>query len=123
MLSGPGRVPSAWRSCDRADALSALVDDVEDVRDPGTRRVVAVTTWREAAELALLSMNAWIGSGKWLLRELRASRDPFGLAEWVDSGANDDVALAAICRAVLDSVGGYLQTDFIRGEKPIGLSG
>lgn len=83
--------------------------------------MVAATAWREAAELALLSMNVWIGTGKWLLRELRTNQDPFGLAEWADSGANDHVALAVLCRAVLGSVGGYLQAGFTRGKKPVGL--
>lgn len=83
--------------------------------------MVMATAWREAAELALLSANGWIGSGKWLLRELRASGDPFGLGMWVDSEGDDGTVVADRCRAVLDSVGGYLQEGFIRGEKPSDL--
>ncbi|MGK9219317.1 MULTISPECIES: nucleotidyltransferase domain-containing protein [unclassified Microbacterium] len=105
----------------RRYSLSALVDDLEDAADSGTLRVLMATAWREAAELALRSMPAWVGTGKWLLRELRANQDPFGLAAWVDSGADDHAALAGMCRAVLDSVGGYLQDGFIRGEKPSSL--
>lgn len=102
----------------RRYSLSGVVDDMEDCADPGGRAVLMATAWREAAELALLSTHCWIGTGKWLLRELRASGDLFGLAAWVDGGAADDRALAEKCRAVLDSTGGYLQDGFIRGEKP-----
>lgn len=98
-----------------------MVDDLEDSADPGLRAVLMATAWREAAELALLSTHCWIGTGKWLLRELRASGGLFGLAAWVDGGAADDRALVERCGAVFDSTGGYLQDGFIRGEKPNNL--
>ena len=102
----------------RRYALSALVDDVSDAVDQGIRDVVMWTTWKEAAELALLSTGCWVGTGKWLLRELRAHGDPFGLATWIDSHSHDAGALVKSCRALLDSVGGYLQSGYLRGEKP-----
>src|SRR5690606_9441339 len=99
-------------------SLSALVDDVADAEDPGILTVTMHRAWKEAAELALLSSKCWIGTGKWLLRELRAHEDTFGLAAWVDDGGRDPRALLKSCRMLLDSVGGYLQAGFIRGEKP-----
>lgn len=120
LAAGPAPIDVAQLRA-RRYTLSALVDDLEDAEDPGILTVVMATAWREAAELALLSIPAWIGTGKWLLRELRMNQDPFGLAGWANSGANDHAAVAAMCRAVLDSVGGYLQDGFIRGEKPSSL--
>src|SRR5699024_6173573 len=112
LAGGPAPIDAAQRRA-RRYTLSALVDDLEDAEDQGILSVVMAAAWREAAELALLSIPAWIGTGKWLLRELRTTRDPFGLAGWASSGANDHGALAAMCRAVLDSVGGYLQDGFV----------
>lgn len=105
----------------RRYALSALVDDVADAADHGLRSVVSWTTWKEAAELALLSTGRWVGTGKWLLRELRAHGDPFDLAAWADGGGRDTGALLKSCRALLKSVGGYLQSGYVRGEKPADL--
>lgn len=102
----------------RRYSLSAMVDDVTDAKDPGLRDVAMSTAWKEAAELALLSRRGWIGSGTWLLRELRAQGDPFNLAAWVDRGDRDAEALVGGCRAVLDSTGGYFQVGYLRGEKP-----
>lgn len=117
LKAGPDPVDSAQLKL-RRYSLSALVDDLEDAADQGIRAVVMASAWREAAELALVSKNCWIGHGKWLVRELRAHQDPFRLAAWVDSGGTDSRALVESCRAVLDSVGGYLQEGFVRGEKP-----
>ncbi|WP_256837976.1 nucleotidyltransferase domain-containing protein [Ornithinimicrobium faecis] len=102
----------------RRYSLSALVDDIADTEDPGLRDVVLWAAWKEAAELALLSSGCWFGTGKWLLRELRAHSDSFGLAAWVDRGESDDDALLESCRSLLDSVGGHLQAGYVRGEKP-----
>lgn len=120
LAAGPGPIdPEQLRL--RRYGLSALIDDVDDATDPGTRTVLMGTAWREAAELALLSTGCWIGTGKWLLRELRTQGDPFGLAAWADSGGVDGTALTERCRALLDSVGGYLQEGFVRGERPSDL--
>lgn len=105
----------------RRYALSSLVDDVADAVDLGPRNVVSWTAWKEAAELALLSTGCWIGTGKWLLRELHAHGNPFDLAAWADQGGSDTGALLKSCRALLDEVGGYLQSGYVRGEKPSDL--
>ncbi|USQ80978.1 nucleotidyltransferase domain-containing protein [Ornithinimicrobium faecis] len=102
----------------RRYSLSALVDDVADAADLGVRNVVSWAAWKEAAELAQLWTGRWVGTGKWLLRELRAHGDPFDLAVWVDQGGRDTDALLKSCRSLLDSVGGHLQAGYVRGEKP-----
>ncbi|GAB2512120.1 nucleotidyltransferase domain-containing protein [Paramicrobacterium agarici] len=102
----------------RRYALSALVDDVADAGDQGIRNVASWAAWKEAAELALLWKGCWMGTGKWLLRELRAHGDPFGLAAWAERGGRDKGALLTSCNALLDEVGGSLQSGHVRGEKP-----
>ena len=98
-----------------------MVDDVADAADLGLRNVVSWTAWKEAAELALLWTGCWIGTGKWLLRELRVHGDPHDLAAWAAQGGRQTDALLKSCRALLDEVGGALQSGYVRGEKPPGL--
>lgn len=105
----------------RRYALSALVEDVADAEDRGVRNVVSWAAWKEAAELALLWTGCWIGTGKWLLRELRVHGDPHDLAAWAAQGGRQTDALLKSCRALLDEVGGALQSGYVRGEKPPGL--
>ncbi len=106
----------------RRYSLSALVDDLAGAADPGTRTVLMATAWREAAELALVANRNWLGTGKWLLRELRSRPDDFGLVAWADSGGTDADELSSGCRRVLESAGGYLQDGLVRGVKPRDLS-
>lgn len=104
----------------RRYALSALLDDLADAADDGTAQVVAWTLWREAAETALLVDRRWLGTGKWLLRELRREPDRHGLVEWAENP--EPPALVDAARSVLASAGGYLQAGMVRGTKPGGLS-
>jgi len=114
LAAGPGE-PDPEEVDVRRYTLSALLDDLE-CADPGERYVVAATAFREAAELTLLVQRRWLGSGKWLVRNLR-SADDHGLVAWA-AGVHDPAELAAICRAVLTAAGGYLQSGFVRGERP-----
>jgi predicted nucleotidyltransferase len=114
LAAGPGD-PDPEEVDVRRYTLSALLDDLE-CADPGERYVVAATAFREAAELTLLVQRRWLGSGKWLVRNLR-SADDHGLVAWA-AGVHDPAELAAICRAVLTAAGGYLQSGFVRGERP-----
>ncbi len=117
LRAGPGPLtPEEQRS--RAYSLSAVLDDLVDATDPGERFVLSGTAWREAAELALLVDRRWLGTGKWLLRELRLQPDRFGLADWAAAGQHDLTRLADACRSVLDAAGGYLQEGFVRGTRP-----
>ncbi|MET1058339.1 MAG: nucleotidyltransferase domain-containing protein, partial [Nocardioides sp.] len=55
----------------RQYSLSGVLDDLQDATDSGEAFVLSATAWRESAELALLIDQRWLGSGKWLLREVR----------------------------------------------------
>lgn len=96
--------------------LSALVDDLEGEPPSVERYVVQADAFRVAAELALLVDQQWLGTGKWLVRNLQ-DQDDHGLLRWADS-PHDVSTLVAICRRVLDAAGGYLQDGFVRGQRP-----
>jgi hypothetical protein len=100
----------------RRYALSALVDDLDGNPAPDEAYILLATAFREAGELVLLIQHRWLGSGKWLVRNLRAT-DNYGLLDRA-SGARSPRELANICRKVLDAAGGYLQEGFLRGERP-----
>jgi hypothetical protein len=97
--------------------LTDLLDDLTHAQDPGERTVLAYTAWTTAAEYALTFGGHWLGSGKWLLRELR-DMDAELAARWLD--AHDDVeATAAFAREVLDRAGGPLFAGYrVPGERP-----
>jgi len=61
---------------------------------------------RETAELALLIRGNWLGSGKWLLRELRAAEP--ALAEELIEARDDPARLASLADGVLARAGGRL---------------
>lgn len=126
----------------RAYTVSAALDDLDDLadrvpdspgpatsaRDPELQTiqdaetaVLSWTLWRETAELALLTDGRWLGSGKWLLRELQRHGDHDGLVAWAGAGRPDPGTLVALARRVLESAGGYLQEGYLRGYRPPGL--
>lgn len=110
----------------RRYGLSAALDDLLDRlggegADPGETTVLTWAVWREAAELSLLTSHRWLGTGKWLVRELRRGGDAAGLAAWVDAPVPDPERLVHLAERVLDDSGGYLQDGMIRGERPPGL--
>lgn len=120
LREGPGPAnPVEIRS--RRYALSALLDDSADSTDQGECVVVASALWREAAELAWTIDGRWLGTGKWLLRQLRESTDRFGLGDWADQGGADIPELQRRVMEVLTAAGGYLQSGFVRGDRPAGL--
>lgn len=120
--AGPGHA-DADDLARRAYSLSAHLEDLADRSeasldtDPAERAVLTWTLWREAAELSLLTQRRWLGTGKWLVRELRADGDPHGLADWAEH-PEDVEQLVTVARTVLDAAGGSLQEGFIRGERP-----
>lgn len=119
LRNGPGEAPHDEVRL-RAYSLSALVDDLSDTSPQAERFVLSTCAWNEAAELALLLNQHWLGKGKWLLRELAAAKDQFGLVGWARS-EGDIEGLLRSCRAVLQAAGGYHQVGFIRGSRPPGL--
>ncbi len=113
--AGPG-APEPDDLNRRRYGLSALIDDLEGAADAAEAHVIAATAWREAAELVLLDRRSWLGTGKWLVRQLRAG-GAHPLIEWAEAGV-DHRSLIATCRDVLDALGGYLQSGYLRGTKP-----
>ena len=61
---------------------------------------------RETAELALLIRGSWLGSGKWLLRKLRAAQP--ALAEELIEARDDPARPASLADGVLALAGGRL---------------
>jgi hypothetical protein len=90
----------------RRYGLSDLLDDLAGTRDDGERAMICACVVRETAELALVIAGRWLGTGKWLLRELRAA-DP-QLADELVAAREDPARLAAIANGVLASAGGRL---------------
>ncbi|HEY2313432.1 MAG TPA: hypothetical protein VGH96_07450 [Streptosporangiaceae bacterium] len=55
--------------------LTDLLDDLAGSTDPAETAVIGWHVWTATAELALLLSGHWLGTSKWLVRELRAA-DP-----------------------------------------------
>ncbi|MBW8805076.1 MAG: nucleotidyltransferase [Catenulispora sp. 13_1_20CM_3_70_7] len=103
--AGPGPLSSAQRDQARY-RLTELLDDLAHAPDPGERQVIAATLWSDTAYHALAAANCWRGYGKWLLRELRAL-DAELAGRWLRA-RDDEAAVAALAREVLDRLGGPL---------------
>jgi len=86
--------------------LTDLLDDLTGSVDPGETIVICWCVVMQTAELALLKAGAWLGGGKWLLRELRQAQPE--LAAELIAARDEPVSLAAIADRVLDRAGGRL---------------
>jgi hypothetical protein len=97
--------------------LTDLLDDLTHATDPAERMVIAATAWTAAANRALTLGGRWTGSGKWLLRELRA-HDAELAERWLAAHANP-AAIELIIRDVLADAGGPLFAGHKEaGERP-----
>lgn len=98
----------------RRYAITDLIDDLRDATDPLAVATVRADLLRELAELSLLRTGAWLGSGKWLARRLRAA-DATG-ADALEAFASraDPVAAADLATTLLDRLGGRVDGDFVR---------
>ncbi|HEX9553764.1 MAG TPA: hypothetical protein VF983_11215 [Streptosporangiaceae bacterium] len=90
----------------RRYGLTDLLDDLAGSSDPGETALICWYVLRETAELALLIRGSWLGSGKWLLRELRAAEP--ALAEELIEARDDPARLASLTDGVLARAGGRL---------------
>ena len=90
----------------RRYGLTDLLDDLAGSTDPGETMLIRWNVFVETAELALLLAGAWLGSGKWLLRELR-SADPV-LAGQLLAAHDRSTELAELAELVLARGGGRL---------------
>ncbi|WP_240973224.1 cupin domain-containing protein [Nonomuraea composti] len=86
--------------------LSDLLDDLADAADPGERAFIGWEVVQATARTALGVGRAWQGSGKWLLRELRAH--DARLADELLAAPDDPARLAAVATDVLERAGGRL---------------
>jgi hypothetical protein len=97
--------------------LTDLLDDLTHGHDPAEAVAIVASLWTATAELALHTARHWLGSGKWLLRELR-DLDADLAARWV-AAHGDPAATAALAAEVLDRAGGALFDGYrAAGERP-----
>ncbi|MFG1710081.1 cupin domain-containing protein [Nonomuraea sp. M3C6] len=105
LAAGPGGLTPGQAERARY-ALSDLLDDLSGTTDPGEQAFIRWEVVQATARTALGVGRRWQGSGKWLLRELRA-HDPV-LADELLSAHEDPVRLAAVASDVLERAGGRL---------------
>jgi hypothetical protein len=99
----------------RRYGLTDLLDDLAGSSDPGETAVICWCVLREASELALLICGSWLGSGKWLLRELRAAEPR--LADDLIHSRDDPARLASLAEDVLGRAGGRLWAGYYQVGK------
>jgi len=116
LAAGPPPLSSAELEWARY-VLTDLLDDLSGCADPGETAVIGWNVWTSAAELALLLAGHWLGSGKWLLRELRAA-DPV-LADRMVAAIGSPASLTQVADDVLSRAGGR----FWAGLRVSGSSG
>ncbi len=108
----------------RRYALSDLLDDLRGSRSGPELAFVANAVLTATAEMALLSAGGWLGSGKWLSRELE--QVDAGLLHQLVSAhagatAGNGGAMLALAAQVLDGVGGPLSAGYyVSGQLPVG---
>jgi hypothetical protein len=84
--------------------LTDLIDDLASSTDSGETAVIGWNVWVATAELALIRAGAWLGTAKWLLRELRDT-DP-DLADRMVAAIGDSRQLTDLADEVLARAGG-----------------
>ncbi|WP_280507046.1 nucleotidyltransferase domain-containing protein [Nocardia flavorosea] len=99
--------------------LTDLLDDLVGSRDDDERLLIAFGLWRATAELVLTGHGRWMGSGKWLHRELASFDREAGtdyshaLARGVRSVAHGTIEpLVGIVTRALHEFGGPLFDGF-----------
>jgi len=109
---GPGPVEAGDLGLMRY-GLTDLLDDLAGATPGLEATAVALSVWRETAELALACAGTWHGTGKWLVRELTRLDGQQGtdLTADLDDAltralAGDVGPLTAVADRVLDACGG-----------------
>jgi hypothetical protein len=105
LAAGPPPV-SADELDGRRYFLTDLLDDLHGSTDPGETVVICWNVLVQVAELAMLLSGNWLGSGKWLLRELRGSEP--ALAGELLQAREDPPTLSRVADDVLARAGGRL---------------
>jgi predicted nucleotidyltransferase len=95
--------------------LTDILDDLADCTEPVMTAAVAFATWEQAVRLLLAVDGRWWGTGKWLVRELRAydaaHRTSYALrlhAALVSAVERDPVLLTVVAEEILERAGGRL---------------
>jgi hypothetical protein len=103
--AGPPPVTQAELDAHRY-GLTDLLDDLTGSTDAGETIIISWTLVTSVAQLALLTAGAWLGGGKWLLRDLR--QVDLALADELLAARENPAELARIADQVLDRAGGRL---------------
>jgi hypothetical protein len=96
--------------------LSDLLDDYQGTHDDAELTFIVASLIQDAAELELSAHGQWLGSGKWLARQLRqydadlASR--LSAAAAAALGKAERRSLSAVVTEVLNRVGGPLSSGY-----------
>lgn len=98
----------------RRYAITDLVDDLRDARDPLEQHIIAFTLFEKTAEFMLLSNRQWIGTGKYLPRRLREWNSERADALATPLLGQRFSALADQVEHELDLAGGRVQAGFVR---------
>jgi predicted nucleotidyltransferase len=114
VAAGPGPISDADRDSMRY-GLTDTLDDLADATEGVLSAAVAFAVWEQAARLLLAMDGRWWGTGKWLVRELRAYDAAHGTsyALRLHAGlraavARDPVLLMVVAEEILDAAGGPL---------------
>lgn len=97
----------------RRYAITDLLDDLADADDAFVESVVRAELVRALGEFLLLAANRWLGTGKWLVRRLRAW-DPDAAADLERMTTADPATAVAIAAFLLEPHGGRLDGAFTR---------
>jgi hypothetical protein len=119
LAAGPrGLDEDEWAA--RRYALSDLLDDLRGNRGGPELAFIANAALTATCEMALLATGGWLGTGKWLARELEHV-DADLLRQLVSAHgvavAGDGGELIALAGRVLDGVGGPLSAGYYASGK------
>ncbi|RHA42295.1 hypothetical protein D1825_07525 [Cellulomonas rhizosphaerae] len=112
LAAGPTIEPHALDQ--RRYSVSALLDDLTDAEDPGERALLLAEAFRALSELLLVAHGCWLGSGKWLLRRLRAWDGSVADRLTEAFVAGHAVAFVRMADELLAPLGGRLQAGMVR---------
>ncbi|MBV9022317.1 MAG: nucleotidyltransferase domain-containing protein [Streptomycetaceae bacterium] len=106
---------------DRRYALTDLLDDLAACTDEGERLFIVTELATRTAQLVLMLKSSWLGSGKWLAREL--DQQAPGLAHRLDAAVRQALvgfsgALVGLAEEVLTQAGGRLWAGYRRDGTP-----
>jgi hypothetical protein len=101
--------------------ITCLLDDLADASTDDVRTALASVLWQDAARLLLTGARRWSGTGKGLLRELKAYDEVHGTdhARALLAGVRDTAALAEEVDGILDAYGGRLFAGFELAAQPV----